>query len=271
MTASEEDKKETRVSKRYDVLTCINITRERDFNKSDENEGEEQPPKSSKKYRSEAEALVGDVKSAARDGKITVVTAQVVKMVATKGHAENAWFDEWASIAARRAAMMYGQHLVTALQERTFYEEHLADSQRTKIVIDKVVVTALFKVCAAADEKVAGFSVCSPSDDFSKRNGTAIAKKRYKAAKVRIEKGAGGKRYEVAMAAELGVKNFGVIIGENEDARSLIAKRAEKRKMANTNGYSSFKDPKKPRGSTEPKKHLGPDDYPHKGDPMGCP
>ena len=232
MTASEEDKKETRVSKRYDVLTCINITRERDFNKSDEKEGEEHSPKNGKKYRNEAEALVNDVKSAASDGKITVVTAQVVKMVATKGHSENAWFDEWASIAARRAAMMYGKHMVSALQERTFYEEHLADAQRAKIVIEKVVVTALFKVCAAADEKVAGFSVCSPSDDFSKRNGTALAKKRYKAAKVRIENGAGGKVYEVPMAAELGVKNFGTIVGENEATRALAARRAENRKAS---------------------------------------
>lgn len=233
MTASEEDKKETRVSKRYDVLASIYITREKDYNKSDEGGCDEQSPKFQTrkgKSRSEAEALSDEVKSASRDGKIMIVTAQVLKMVATKGGSDNSWFDEWASIAARRAAMAYGAHLVSAFQDRAYYEEHQAGDQRAKVIFDKINVKALFKVCAAADEKVAGFSVCSPSDDFSKKEGTAIAKRRYKAAKVKLEQGAAGKRYEVAMAAELGVKNFGTIIGENEATRALAARRAEKKR-----------------------------------------
>jgi hypothetical protein len=205
----EETTRNLCTSSRYTVLASICISRE----KPEKKRQIVTKKKEKKRTKPESDLLLDEIKQ--DDGLVTEIMTSVDKIAPSMKKHSMTWFDDRVSEAVKRAVQMHAKSILCYLRE-CIHENHAMQNSRS-MTFNDVRAKALFKVCAYGDSHVVGFTVCSPSDAFNKNFGTQVAIARYERAIMVIKNGKGGKRYVLPMTAELGVEEFGTIVGENDN------------------------------------------------------
>lgn len=223
-------KKKTYMSHRFDVLASIMINRIDDVegNRKRAKKAEKQrqaelessvpkPKKRPVKQKTARELMLANLVK--NDLMIPGIEVHVVEIAAAIKKQKVVWFDNLVAEAVKRAGKMYGKSIINSLNKAARSEDGVYGvDQRSKTTIDNITIKTIFKVCAFGDDKIAGFTVCSPSDIYNKNFGTQYAISRYNRGINIVKTGIEEKRYAIPMVAENGSPRLGLVIGENKDA-----------------------------------------------------